>query len=101
MRRHIQAIPHSAKLNEFAESGVTELTSWTVNEISLAILVSKEHIPPGRIAVSEWTRSITAVSDIPVAQYSGAGANATCQVAYCPPIVVLLSLLALSVSYCK
>jgi len=48
---------------------------------------------------SEWTRSIRAVRDTPVADYSAPGVNTTRRVAYRPPIAVSPFLLALSVSY--
>ena len=63
--------------------------------------ISKTHFCPGGIAPSEWTRSVRAVRDTPVADYSAPGANTTRRVAYRPPIVVSPFLLALSVSYCK
>jgi len=63
--------------------------------------ISKKHFRPGGMAPSEWTRSIRAVRDTPVADYSAPGANTTRRVAYRPPIAVLPFLLALSVSYCK
>jgi len=38
MGKQLLAKAHIAKLNEFTESVVTELTSWTVDETVLAIL---------------------------------------------------------------
>jgi hypothetical protein len=53
------------------------------------------------MALSEWTRSVRAVGDTPVADYSAPGINTTCRVTYLPPIAVSSFLLALSVSYFK
>ena len=53
------------------------------------------------MAVSEWTRSVTAVRDTPVVGYTAPGVNTTRRVAYRPPIALSPFLLALSVSYCK
>jgi hypothetical protein len=53
------------------------------------------------MAPSEWTRTVRAVGDIPVAADSVPDVNATRCVAYCPPIAVSPFLLALSVSYFK
>jgi hypothetical protein len=51
--------------------------------------ISKKHFRPGRMAVSEWTRSVRAIRDTPVADYSAPDVNTACQAAYCPPIAVL------------
>jgi len=67
--------------------------TYTVN-------ISKKHFRPGGMAASEWTRSVRAVRDTPVADYSSPGVNTTRRVAYRPPIAVSPFLLALSVSYC-
>jgi len=53
------------------------------------------------MAPSEWTRSVRAVRDTPVADYSAHGLNTTRRVAYRPPIALSPFLLALSVSYFK
>jgi hypothetical protein len=53
------------------------------------------------MAASEWTRSVRAVRDTPVAEYSAPDVNTTRRVAYRPPIAVSPFLLALSVSYIK
>jgi hypothetical protein len=53
------------------------------------------------MAPSEWTRSVRAVRDTPVADYSAPGLNTMRRVTYCPPIAVSPFLLALSVSYFK
>jgi len=63
--------------------------------------ISKKHFRPGERAASEWTRSVRAVRDTPVAEYSAPGVNTTRRVAYRPPIAVSPFLLALSVSYIK
>jgi hypothetical protein len=60
--------------------------------------ISKKHFRPGGMAPSEWTRSVRAVRDTPVADYSTPGVNATRRVAYCPPNAVSPFLLAQSVS---
>jgi len=53
------------------------------------------------MAPSEWTCSVRAVRDIPVAFYSAPGINTRCRVAYRHPIAGMPFLLALSVSYFK
>jgi len=53
------------------------------------------------MAPSEWTCSVRAVRDTPVADYSAASRNRTRRVAYCPPIAVLSFRIALSVSDCE
>jgi len=63
--------------------------------------ISKKYFRPGGMAPSEWTRSVRAVRDTPVADYSVPGLNTTRHVAYRPPIAVSPFLLALSVSYFK
>ena len=63
--------------------------------------ISKKYFHPGGVAPSEWTRSVRAVRDTPVAEYSTRGLNTTCHVAYRPPIAVSRFILALSVSYFK
>jgi len=59
--------------------------------------ISKKHFRPGGMAPSEWTRSVRAVRDTPVADYSGPGVNTTHHAAYCPLIAVSPFLLTLSV----
>jgi hypothetical protein len=63
--------------------------------------ISKKHFRLGGLAASEWKRSVRAVRDTPVADYSAPGVNTTRRVAYRPPIAVSPFLLALSVSYFK
>ena len=60
--------------------------------------ISKKHFRPGGMAASEWTRSVRAVRDTPVAYYSAPGVNTTHRVAYRPPIAVSPVLLALKIS---
>jgi hypothetical protein len=60
---------------------------------------SKKNFNPGEMAPSEWKRSVTAVRDTPVADYSVPGLNTTRHVAYHPPITVSPFLLTLWVSY--
>jgi len=60
--------------------------------------ISKIHFRPGGMTPSEWTRSVRAVRDTPVADYSTPGINATRRVAYCPLIAVSPFLLAIAVS---
>jgi len=65
------------------------------------IHISKKYFRPGGKAPSEWTRSVRAFGDTPVADCSAPGLNTMRRVAYYPPIAVSLVLLALSVSYFK
>jgi len=66
-----------------------------------ARFISKKHLRPGGMAPSEWMRSVRAVRDTALAEYSAPGVNTTRRVAYRPPIAVSPFLLALSVSYFK
>jgi hypothetical protein len=63
--------------------------------------ISKKYFRPGGMAPSEWTRSVRAVRDTPVADYSAPGVNSTRRVPYRPLIAVSPFLLVLSVSYFK
>jgi len=63
--------------------------------------ISKKHFHRGGMAPSEWTRSIRAIWDTPVADYSAPSINTTLRVAYRPPMGVSPFLLTLSVSYFK
>jgi len=63
--------------------------------------ISKEHICPGGMAHSEWTRSVRAVTDTPVADSSAPSIKTTHRVTYQPPIAVSPFLPALSVFYYK
>jgi len=64
-------------------------------------VISKRYFRPGRVAPSEWTGSVRAVRDTPVADHSTPGLNTTRRVAYRLPITVSLFILALSGSYFK
>jgi hypothetical protein len=59
--------------------------------------ISKKYFRPGGMAPSELTRSVRAVRDTLVADYSAAVFNATRRIVYRPPIAVSPCLLALSV----
>jgi len=50
--------------------------------------ISEKHFRPGGMAPSEWTSSVRAVRDTPVAVYSAPGVNTTRRIAYRPPIAV-------------
>jgi hypothetical protein len=50
--------------------------------------ISKKYFRPGEMAPSEWTRSVRAVRDTPVADYSAPGVNSTRRVPYRPLIAV-------------
>jgi len=79
-------------------------TSYTIQyqEAFLTYVdISKKHFRPRGMAPSEWMRSVRAVRDTPVADYSAPGVKTTRRVTYRPPIAVSPFLLALSVSYFK
>ena len=59
--------------------------------------ISKKLFRPGGMALSEWTRSVRAFRDTPVADNYAPGVNTTRRVEYCPPIAVSPFLLDLSV----
>jgi hypothetical protein len=63
--------------------------------------ISEKHFRLGRLAVSEWTRSVRGVRDTPVADYYMPGVNTTRRIAYRPAIAVSPFPLALSVCYFK
>jgi len=63
--------------------------------------ISKKYFHPGGMAPSEWTRSVRAVRDTAVADYTAPGLDTMRRVSYRPPIAVSPFLLALSVSYTK
>ena len=65
------------------------------------LYISKKIFHSGGMAPSEWTRSVRAVRDTPVADSSAPSVNTTRCVVYCPPIAVALFLHVLSVSYLK
>ena len=81
--------------------GSQPATVITFDYASSLKVISKKYFHPGGIALSEWMRSVRAVRDTPVADYSAPSLNTTRRVAYRPPIAVLLFLLALSVSDSK
>jgi len=89
-RRSLPCHGHAAPLRTPSKLGPT-----------CSALISKTHFRPGGMAPSEWTLSVRAVRDTPVADYSAPGVNTTRRVAYRPPIAVSQFLLALSVSYFK
>jgi len=63
--------------------------------------ISKKYFLPGGIAPSEWMRSVRAVRDTLVADYSTPSVNTMHRIVYCPPITVSPFLFAQSVSYYK
>jgi len=63
--------------------------------------ISRKIFHSGGMAPSEWTRTVRAVRDTAVADYSAPSVNTTRRVVYHPPIAVSLSLRVLSVSYFK
>jgi hypothetical protein len=73
----------------------------TLSSLISPVPISKKPFRPGGMATSEWTRSVRAVRDTPVAEYSAPSVNTTGRVAYRPPIAVSPFLLALSVCYIK
>ena len=75
----------------------SNFSSIAVRLILKSFYISRKHFRPGRMAPSEWTRSVTAIRDTPVADYSAPGINTTRRVAHCRPIAVSPFLLALSV----
>jgi hypothetical protein len=63
--------------------------------------IRKKHFCPGGMGTSEWTRTVGAVRDTQVVDYSTPSINATHCIAYRPPIPISPFLLTLSVSYSK
>jgi hypothetical protein len=80
---------------------ITFANSFLCKRTSLENNISKKHFRPGGMAASEWTRSVRAVRDTPVAEYSAPGVNTTGRVAYRPPMAISPFLLALLVCYNK
>jgi len=70
------------------------------SRIRIALYISQKDLRLGRMAASEWTRSVRAVRDTPVADYSFPAVNTTRHIAYRPPIAFSPFLLVLSVFYC-
>ena len=71
---------------------------WNIWYVQPKYTISKKHFRPGGMAVSEWTRSVRAIRDTPVADYSAPGVNTTRHIACRSPIAVSQYLFALSVS---
>jgi hypothetical protein len=63
--------------------------------------ISKKYIRPGGMAPSEWTHSVRAVRETPVADYSVPGIKAMRRAPYRPLIAVSPFLLILWVSHVK
>jgi len=85
-----------ASLEMHLEAAIQQV--WRCNWWPWSNDFSKKHFRPGAMAASEWTRSVRAVRDTSVADYSTPGINTTRRVAYRPPIAVSLFLLALKIS---
>jgi len=63
--------------------------SWEITPpIGCSQSISKKHFRPGGMAPSEWTRSVRAVRDTPVTDYSAPSVNTTRRVAHRRPIAV-------------
>ena len=82
---------------------VHKFNAWSpaVIQFMCGYFISKKHFSPGRMAPSEWRRSVRAVRVTPVANYSAPRVNTLRHDAYPPPIAVSPCLLARSVSYFK
>jgi hypothetical protein len=79
---------------------VNHSVMWQLLSIYIVFtVISKNHFRLDGMAASEWTCSVNAVRDTPVADYSAPGINTTRRVAYCPLIGISLFLLALLVFY--
>jgi hypothetical protein len=63
--------------------------------------ISKKYFHLGGKALSEWTHSVRAVRETPVADYSAPGVISTLRIPYRPLIAVSPFRLILSVSCCK
>jgi len=63
--------------------------------------ISEKQFRPGAVALSKWKRSVRAVRETPVADYSAPSFKTTHRNTYHPPIAISLFLLGLSVSYFK
>jgi hypothetical protein len=85
--------------NTFISVQVALICDLLTEKIVMEMLcIRKKHFRLGGMASSEWTRSVRAVRDTLVADYSTCSVNAMCRVAYCPLNAVSPFLLALSVS---
>ena len=67
--------------------------------LKMICCITRKHFRAGRVATSEWMRSIRVVRDTLAADCSEPGVNTTRRIPYRPPIVVPPFLLALSVCY--
>jgi len=88
------------KSRYWLEQTATKRVSREVSHLWI-LTISKKIFRSGGMALSEWTRSVRAVRDTLVADYSVPGVNTTRRVVYRPPIAVSLSLRVPSVSYFK
>jgi len=81
-----------------AKMAIEEFSRATIEEMQLLMKkprakvreknISKKHFRPGGMPPSEWTRSVRAVRDTPVADYSAPSVNTTRRIPYRPPIAV-------------
>jgi len=69
--------------------------------IESAFLISKKHFCLGGMSASEWMRSVRAVRDTSVVEYSVSGINTTHRIVHHPLRAVSPFHLTLSVSYLK
>ena len=97
----IDAIPNEMVQLKHVDTAKNTLIYISKMYHGLDTFISKKHFRPGGMAPSEWTRSVRAVRDTPVADYSVPGVKTTRRVTYRPPIAISPFLLALSVSYFK
>jgi hypothetical protein len=77
-----------------------DIRSWRCGCVA-RFNISKKLFRLGGLAPWEWTRSVRAVRDTPVAADTAPGVNTTRSIGCHPPITALPFLLALSVSYFK
>jgi hypothetical protein len=82
-------------------ANVNVLVGIIAKKAIVMLNISKKYIRPGRMATSEWTRSVSAARDTQVADDSAPGVNLMRRVPYRPLIAVSLFLLVLSVSNFK
>ena len=59
-----------------------------IYKLNIVNHISKKHLRPGGMAPSEWTRSVRAVRDTQVADYSVPGVNTMGRIAHRRPIAV-------------
>jgi len=85
---------HVAYSTQRVTSTLSAAQRWSINTPTATLgtnclsTISKKHFRPGGMAAPEWTCSVRAVRDTPVADYSTPSVNTTCHIAYCPPIAV-------------